>query len=226
MFIHELALSTDQLERQREFYTRVLGLPLRTLRPAQFELAVGSSTLIFTATKQPAALVYHVAFNIPAQHFAATKHWLAARVRLLTDPTGADEFSFAAWNAQASYFTDPAGNICEVIARHTLPAQPRQPFTSASLLSISEIGLVVDDVAAFVQMVQQGMGSPVYRGTINDEFTPLGDENGLLIVVKRGRVWFPEGNVAATEAPLRVIISERTKIRHRIDGPPYRLTPD
>jgi len=56
MFIHELALSTNHLERQREFYTRVLGLPLRTLRPGQFELAVGSSTLIFTATKQPEAL--------------------------------------------------------------------------------------------------------------------------------------------------------------------------
>ncbi len=226
MFIHELALGTDRLDQQREFYTRVLELPLRTLHPSQFELAVGSSTLIFTATMQPASSTYHFAFNIPGQHFATTKHWLAARVRLLTDPNGADEFYFAEWNAHASYFKDPAGNICEVIARHTLPAQPPQPFTGASLLSISEIGFVVDDVAAFVQMIQQALGSPVYRGAITEQFTPLGDENGLLIVVKRGRLWFPESKVAATEALLRVIISESAKRRHRIDGPPYRLMPE
>jgi catechol-2,3-dioxygenase len=226
MYIHELGLGTHHLEQQREFYTRVLELPLQTRRSDQFQLAVGSSSLIFTTNMQWIPLSYHLAFNIPEQHFAATKHWLAGRVPLLTDPNGADEFYFAEWNAHASYFSDPAGNICEVIARHDLPSQSPHPFTRASLLSISEIGLVVDDVAAFAQMVQRAMGSPVYRSAINELFTPLGDENGLLIVVKRGRVWFPERKVAATEAPLRLIISDATMVRHRIDGPPYRLTPE
>ena len=226
MYIHELGLGTHRLEQQREFYTRVLELPLQTLRSGQFQLTVGSSTLTFATNMQPTPLSYHFAFNIPGQHFAAAKHWLAARVPLLTDPNGSDEFYFATWNAHASYFTDPAGNVCELIARHNLPPQSPHPFTSASLLSISEIGLVVDDVAAFAQMVQRAMGSPVYHGAINELFTPLGDENGLLIVVKRGRVWFPESKVAATEAPLRLIISDTTMVRHCIHGPPYRLTPE
>lgn len=226
MYIHQLRLGTHRLDQQREFYTRVLELPLQTLRAGQFELTVGSSTLTFTANMQPTPLSYHVAFNIPGQHFAAAKHWLAARVPLLTDPNGADEFYFADWNAHACYFTDPAGNLCELIARHNLPSQPPHLFTSASLLSISEIGLVVDDVPQIVQMIQRALGSPVYRGAINELFTPLGDENGLLIVVKRGRVWFPEGKVAATEAPLTVIISDSTMTRYRIEGPPYRLTPE
>jgi hypothetical protein len=108
----------------------------------------------------------------------------------------------------------------------SLPPSWLTQLTSASLLSISEIGLVVDDVAAFAQTVQQALGSPVYRGAINELFTPLGDENGLLIVVKRGRLWFPESKVAAAEAPLRLIISDSAKQRHCIDGPPYRLTPE
>jgi catechol-2,3-dioxygenase len=226
MYIHELELGTHHLEQQRDFYTHVLELPLQTRRSGQFQLTVGSSTLTFTTNMQPTPLSYHFAFNIPSQHFAAAKHWLAARIPLLSDPNGADEFYFAEWSAHASYFADPAGNICELIARHTLPTQSPHPFTSASLLSISEIGLVVDDVAAFVRMVQRALGSPVYRGVINDLFTPLGDENGLLIVVKRGRVWFPESKVAATEAPLKLIISDTLAVRHRIDGPPYRLRPE
>jgi catechol-2,3-dioxygenase len=226
MYIHQLRLATQRLDQQLEFYTRVLELPLQTLRAAQFELTVGSSTLSFAANKQPTPLSYHFAFNIPGQHFAAAKHWLAARVPLLTDPNGADEFYFADWNAHASYFTDPAGNVCELIARHNLPSQLSHPFTSASLLNISEIGLVVDDVPQLVQVIQRALGSPVYQGAINELFTPLGDENGLLIVVKRGRVWFPESKVAATEAPLTVIISDSTMIRYHVDGPPYRLRPE
>src|SRR5207249_3790264 len=100
------------------------------------------------------------------------------------------------------------------------------PFTSASLLSLSEIGLVVDDVPQLVQMIQRALGSPVYHGAINELFTPVGAENGLLIVVKRGRVWFPESKVAATAAPLTAIISDTRMTRYRIDGPPYHLTPE
>jgi catechol-2,3-dioxygenase len=224
MYIHELRLGTQCLDQQREFYTSVLELPLQTIRADQFALTVGSSTLTFTAIRQTIPLSYHFAFNISGQHFAAAKQWLAARVALLTDPNGADEFHFADWNAHASYFTDPAGNVCELIARHSLPSQPPHSFTSAGILSISEIGLVVDDVPQTVQMIQRALGSPIYRGAINDLFTPVGDENGLLIVVKRGRVWFPESKVAATEAPLTVVISDAMITRYRIDGPPYRAT--
>src|SRR6266498_88265 len=55
-------------------------------------------------------------------------------------------------------------------------------------------------------------------------FTPVGDENGLLIVVKRGRLWFPEARIAATDAPLMVRISDQNATHYRIVGPPYRLT--
>ena len=226
MHIHELRLGTHLLEQQRAFYTDVLGLPLQSRSSDRFTLAVGSSNLTFAADAQAEPSVYHVAFNIPYQHFAAAKHWLAGRVPLVTDPGGADEFHFAAWNARALYFADAAGNICELIARGDLPGQAPLPISGASLLSISEIGLVVDDVPAFVQTLQRELESPVYRGAVNDLFVPVGDEHGLLIVVKRGRSWFPEQTVVAAAAPLTAVVSEAAAERYRIEGPPYRLTPE
>jgi hypothetical protein len=84
---------------------------------------------------------------------------------------------------------------------------------------------VVDDVPLIVHMLQQTLGIPVYHAAINELFTPVGDENGLLIVVQRGRLWFPESKVTATVAPLTAIISDIAPTRYRIDSPPFRLTP-
>lgn len=226
MYIHELCLRTHLLEQQREFYTRALGLPLQTQSADQFTLTVGASALTFTACRPLTACLYHIAFNIPAQQFAAAKAWLGERAPLITDPSGADTFHFADWNADAVYFTDAAGNICELIARHDLAGQPQHPFDSTSLLNISEIALVVDDVPAFTQTLQRELGSPVYRGAANELFTPAGDEHGLLIVVQQGRPWFPEQRAAATAAPLTAVVSDSSAQRYRIDGPPYRIAPE
>lgn len=225
MHIHELRLGTHLLEQQRAFYTDVLGLPLQAQSGDQCTLTVGTSTLTFTADASPERPVCHFAFNIPHQHFAAAKRWLAGRVPLVGDSSGADEFHFADWNAQAVYFADAAGNLCELIARRDLPDQP-PTLSGAGLLSISEIGLVVDDVPGFVQTVQRELGSPVYRGAVEDPFVPVGDERGLLIVVKRGRLWFPEQMIAAAPAPVTAIVSETGAKRYRLEGPPYRLTPE
>ncbi len=225
MQIQELRLFTHNLDQQRDFYTRVLELPLSSTHDHHFALTIGASSLVFTSTAQAIPLSYHFAFNIPEHQFAEAKQWLAARVPLLTEPSGADELYFAEWDAHAVYFADPDGNIGELIARHTLAHPHRQAFTSASLLRVSEIGLVVDDVAAFVQLIRTTVGSPVYRGPINELFTPVGDEQGLLIVVKRGRLWLPEVRVAAMDAPLSVRISEDPATQYRIEGPPYRLAP-
>lgn len=221
MYIHELQLATPQLEQQRDFYTRVLELPVQSANTERLTLTVGTSKLIFSATSQPPPLTYHFAFNIPAAQFAVAKQWLAARVALISDPQGNDAFHFANWNAQSIYFNDPAGNICELIARHDLPSQPADDFSGASLLNISEIGLAVDDVPQTVQNLQRSTGIAVYRDTVDEQFTPLGDENGLLIVVKRGRKWFPAGTVAATALPLSVLISTSTSTRYWIEHPSY-----
>jgi catechol-2,3-dioxygenase len=167
--------------------------------------------------------IYHFAFNIPPQQFAEAKAWIAQRVPPLTDHTGADEFYFEAWNAHALYFSDPAGNIVELIARHTLASQSHQPFTEQSLLSVSEIGLVTDNVRDTVHLLRTRLGISSYQGTGNDEFTAVGDEAGLFIVVKRGRIWFPDTNKPAAVAPVSVTVAAGST-HATVAGPPYQVT--
>ncbi len=223
MIIHELRLMTNHLQEQRDFYHQLLGFPLLTADADEVVLQVGSSTLIFAAAAAPIPAPYHFAFNLPEGQFAEAKAWLAARAPLLADANGADEFDFSAWNAHAIYFADHDGNIGEFIARHGLPSPATRPFSAASLLSISEIGLAVDDVLHFVERLQTRLHLPVYLQHPTATFTPMGDEHGLLIVVKDGRRWFPQERVAAHAAPLTVVVSTSTAGKHTIHGPPYRI---
>lgn len=223
MIIHELRLMTNHLQEQLDFYHQLLGFPLLTADADEVVLQVGSSTLIFAAAAAPIPAPYHFAFNLPEGQFAEAKAWLAARAPLLADANGADEFDFSAWNAHAIYFADHDGNIGEFIARHGLPSPATRPFSAASLLSISEIGLAVDDVLHFVERLQTRLHLPVYLQHPTATFTPMGDEHGLLIVVKDGRRWFPQERVAAHAAPLTVVVSTSTAGKHTIDGPPYRI---
>jgi hypothetical protein len=64
-----------------------------------------------------------------------------------------------------------------------------QNSTCADLLRISEIGLAVPDVPTAAESQQNAFGLPVF-GAAAAEFTPLGDPNGLLIVVQDVRPWF------------------------------------
>jgi catechol 2,3-dioxygenase-like lactoylglutathione lyase family enzyme len=91
-----------------------------------------------------------------------------------------DEHDFSAWDgARARYFRDPEGNVGELIARPRARAER----------SLAEVGLPVADVAAAVeQLASLGLGP--HHGW-NESFAPLGDDDGLLIVVREGRRWFP-----------------------------------
>ena len=121
MQIQELRLLTHNPARQRDFYSRVLELPLDFSSYDQFAVAIGASRLVFTSTPQDQPLAYHFAFNIPEHQFAEAKQWLMARTVLLAEPGGANEIYFPDWQAHSIYFPDPDGNIVEFIARHRLP---------------------------------------------------------------------------------------------------------
>jgi hypothetical protein len=114
------------------------------------------------------ATPHHFAF-----HTAALEPW---RQRLDVS----EEHDFSAWDgARAAYFRDPEGNVAELIAR----PQPRAE------LVLAEVGLAVDDVAPAVAALAE-LGIEPYRAWGGD-FAPLGTVDGLLIVVRSGRGWFP-----------------------------------
>jgi len=154
------------------------------------------------------AAIYHFAFNIPENQFAEARAWLTQRVPLVLGPDGEDLFTFESWNSHAIYFYDAAGNIVEFIARHDLPNSSNQPFGPASLLSVSEIGWVVADVRAAVDTLQNDLGLSVYANSLSDEFAAVGDPNGLFIVVKQERPWFPDTRhiLSAKPAPIHATL--------------------
>jgi len=126
------------------------------------------------------ATSHHFAF-----HTAELEPW---RARL--DLT--EEHDFAAWDgARAVYFHDPEGNVGELIAR----PEPRPELT------LAEIGLPVEDVADAVAALAE-LGIEPYRSW-DGTFAPLGTTDGLLIVVRAGRGWFPY-DIPAGSAPIEV----------------------
>lgn len=204
MKILELRLTTPNPGGQAAFYSGVLGLPASVAPSAAAEIVIGSTRLVFSPISAGGANpVYHFAFNIPPSKLAEAKGWLSSRVPLL-EKDGADEFRFEDWNADAIYFRDPAGNIAELIARHNLPDDTPGPFAPSDLLCVSEMGLVALDVPALVRALRGELGLPAWLEE-SDTFSTLGDERGLLIVVQKGRPWFPTDIPASPQSAVVVI---------------------
>ena len=220
MHIAELRLLTNRLAELRAFYAGELGLAVVAEDNASFVLQAGATRLIFVQT--PGEMPqYHFAFNIPENQLAAAKTWLSRYTPLLMRD-GMDQFTSAVWDSEQVYFADPAGNIGELIARHTLPNGAEGAFGPGSILDVSEIGLPVDDVPASVDGLCAALGIAPYRAAREERetFTPVGDEHGLFIVVKRPRPWFPT-DCAATVHTTAVTIHAPGASAYRVPGFPY-----
>jgi catechol-2,3-dioxygenase len=222
MRLLQLELHTSDLAPLRAFYAGTLGVPLARADDAAFTLRAGITELTF---RRGADCRYHFAFNIPEARMDAARGWLAARgVALLRDGAGSDLFAFASWNAHSIYFRDPAGNVGELIARHSIPSPAGSaPFSARDLLNVSEIGLAADDVPALVGALT-ALGLGVYDAGDGATFSAVGDEHGLLIVARRGRIWYPETGLPAGIHPLRAAVGGIRAGTHALDGFPYHLT--
>jgi catechol-2,3-dioxygenase len=205
MLISQVELPVSDAVQAARFYGDVLGLPIRT-GGGVVEVEVGPSALLLHPGPVERG-AYHGAITVPEDRFAEAKAWLQERVPLL-ERDGLDQFALGApWNSQSVYFAGPDGILLELIARHDLAAaESSGRFSSADLLRISEIGLAVPDVAVAVSSLQNAFGLPVF-GTAAAEFTPLGDPDGLLIVVRQGRPWFPTTTVSPSLGSIAVTVA-------------------
>lgn len=214
----ELKLSAQELARQRVFYTEILGLELLEQTPKSFTVKAGFTALRFDASAAEFS-PYHFAFNIPENKLTEAKAWLLARVELL-EQDGQDQFVSESWNAEQVYFLDADGNILEFIARHELPNASSEPFGSAHISNVSEIGYVVPDVAKTVDALNRLSLTP-YRKP-GEKFAAVGDAYGLLIVAEINRPWFPT-EVSAGVTPLELTLRSAKSFDYTEPGLPYRL---
>lgn len=186
MRLREVSIAVPPDVDLKPFYRDVVGLG-----SDGEAMVAGWTTLRFVP--RPDAKPVHMAFNVAEHRFADAKARLAERVALV-----GDEYFFEDWNAHACYFRDPAGNLLEFIARHTLPTET----DSLVPLCVSEIGVAVPSVSEWLNAHPD---LARYRPP-TDEFATVGDEEGLFIVVREGRPWYPDFQTLAHGGPLEVVL--------------------
>jgi catechol 2,3-dioxygenase-like lactoylglutathione lyase family enzyme len=197
--LREIRLAARRLDEQRALYTRAFELPAGD-EDGALAVVIGDARLVLEPGDPSPQ---HFAIRIPSSAYGDALDWLDERVELLRAEDGGRAFAFPDWNADSAYFADPDGNIVELIAHHDLPEPYTPPFGPSTLLGICETGMPVDDVGGFLDQLEQRTGARRWSGD-GEAFAAAGTKAGSLIVVRRGRVWYPTDAAAATRAPLAV----------------------
>jgi catechol 2,3-dioxygenase-like lactoylglutathione lyase family enzyme len=219
--ITHLELPTKELQAQKEYYSEVLGLPVKA-SAIELKVQIGKTELVFTQTDLDFDGAYHFAFGVPENQFGDAKGWISRRVPLLRDVDGRDEFASESWNSHSVYFKDAAGNVLEFIARHDLDNAEDGYFNSDQILNVSEIGLPSEDVVNWVNGLCETLGISPYKQEPNEHFTPVGDDNGLLILPCKDRIWIPNSGVPAKLLPVKVQVEVDGR-KFEIRGYPYEI---
>lgn len=221
MNITYLELHTKDLKAQKEYYSEVLGLPVR-FSAERLAVQAGKTELVFAQSHLRFDGAYHFAFNIPENQFQDAKGWINRRVPLLKDVDGKDEFESKTWNSHSVYFKDATGNVLEFIARHTMGNAVDGNFNERQILNISEIGLPSEDVIGFAKGLCQTLELSVYKQEPNESFTPVGDEDGLFILPIKDRIWMPNSGVPAKLLPVKVRVDVDGR-GWEVRGVPYEI---
>ncbi len=221
MNIIYLELCTTDLIAQRDFYSQVLELPVE-LSVDKLTVKAGSTELVFIKAPVDFDGAYHFAFNIPENQFHEAKEWIAARIPLLHEESGKDEFESESWDSQSLYIKDAAGNVLEFIARHQLKNTFDGEFDSSQILNVSEIGLPSEDVISLAKELCAKLNVSVFHQEPNETFTPVGDDNGLLILPIQNRIWIPNSGVPAKLLPVKVKVVADGEA-YELRGVPYEI---
>lgn len=208
MKIKEIILLSDDLSETSRFYSELMGFTIYESTASKITFKVGSSQLTFLYTNDHC--IYHFAFDIPHNKLDEAIQWLSARVDLI-EFQGSNVIDFPNWNAKSLYFYDNNGNILEFIARFENENESYHAFDSSSIVSISEIAFVTENVEKFAKNLIQSHGLTYYfRQIQREDFSVIGDDDGLIIIVKSTRNWFPTP-IKAEKFPVKVTIEKNGK---------------
>ena len=192
MKINELILFTNNLDKQIDFYSIILGFQILNSTPESCSFKVGDSILIFKYRKD--VVPYHFAINIPSNKEIEALNWLKERVAVLSFD-GNEIIDFSNWNAKAIYFYDIDKNIVEFISRKNLNLNSSLKFPTKLSINISEIGIVTDNIEETYDSLIKINKISVFSGDF-DRFCAVGDDQGLFIIVNnKFKKWFPTGDL-------------------------------
>ncbi len=227
MLIQHLRLLARDLDAQGRFYSERLGFAVVDRSEHLLTLQTGASRLTFLPEAQVGAASgpYHFAFNIAFDQVDAAKVWLNRREPVLADRDGRSDFRNEPFASHAIYFKDADGNIGEFIGRQRQPLSKGAGFDAATgVRGISEIGVAVPAVPAAHAAYTAQLGPSRYGVNVDGVFGAVGDDDGMLIVVQAGRLWFPDTGIPADplwfEADLKT-----ARGLWRLSGPDGRVAP-
>jgi len=196
MNILEIEIQSDNLVETEKFYAELLGLTITRKDHNAISFLAGKSILTFTKS-EGSNPTYHFAFNIPNNKIDEAVDWASSKLDLIESSDSRIVANFESWNAKAFYFYDNNRNILEFIARFDLDNFSDSQFDISSILSISEIGIVTDDPISYAaDLVANNDLSYFQKQPIKENFVVLGNDEGLFIIVKTQRNWYPTDHPA------------------------------
>ena len=214
--LREIHLTTKtSLDEMVDFYNGGFGFDVMLETEFKIGFQIGLTQVYFSKVNVVNAPHYHIAFNIPENKIQHAESWhlknysiIQPPEHLLDQPNYSENIVyFRHWDAHSIFFYDPAGNLLEYIARHTL----NNPSTSSSfsptdILYASEIGFVVKDVNTWRDKLMANSSLTAYANQSNS-FGALGDEHGLVLLFSdQGRAVFNRGrkrDIYKTQVRLR-----------------------
>ena len=199
MRITSLEIHTNDINEVKNFYHHHLQFKIagESGEHITFRLQQGTLTFRLKKASQP---VYHIAFNIPNNQVESAALWLRDKTEIIPIDEKNIIADFKNWNAKAIYFFDQQKNIIEFIARRDLDNRSEIEFTSASILSISEVGIVTENVAAAIKDINEKFGIGLFeKQPAHESFAAAGDDEGLFILVSKQRPWFPTGILSSMQ---------------------------
>lgn len=202
MHIQTVVIAVPDPPKSAHFFRETLDLPV-TERNDTVRVQVGTSNLVLEKGEAGPAGYYHLAFDIPENSIVAARDLLRSRMPII--PAGNDGIvpGTSSWDSHSVYFNAPGNLTLEVIARHRQKNAISTPFTLANIQHISEVGIPVEDTICATQEIKAAFGLDPFDPPSNT-FAPVGTDDGLIILVRSGRIWFPDQ--VATPRPVDITI--------------------
>lgn len=213
MKIYQLNLKCLKLEEMKEFYTNQLEMPLVSESEEYFAVMAGATKLVFE--KDASQPFYHLCLPSGLPFFEYMYEKMSYLQLLLEDEEG--HYSMF-WQGKQAYFTDPDGNILELLERQYSWSDIEHV---KGWYYVGEVGMPVKNIAQFKQELDSFQLTK-YKSE-SDSFSFFGDTNGVFVLVKEERPWYPTDR-EATIHPIKVIISGDTAGRFKHSDLPYEIT--
>lgn len=216
MDIKSLQLLSRNIDQQKEFYSDLLGFSLKYDKNG-FSIQAGATKVSFELDLDGDNF-YHFAFLVADNHFEDCLAYVKNKgISILPDKFTLEEITYWDNNSGRSfYFFDADQNIVEFITRPSLNYISDQPWSINEIIKINEIGTPVNAPLETSTCLLNNFPFSIPQHNIdrfNDTFCWYGSFEGTLLIVKKGREWYPTAK-SAISSNLKIQIKENDKIIH------------